>query len=216
MSSDGIVYVLTKSNRVIKYAKGEFSYVNVEGQTAWQASNRLRTFIGNLYLLSQDGNQIFKHRPNVNGFTGKSPILEASAQKNLSILDFTIDGGIYLLKNDLTFDRLLTTPTVSRSSLMINKLPDNYSIDDGKTPRLIVSPTANYLYMVLSNHIWIFEPDSRNAKDVRSISYVGQIELEGRKLESITVPKDGEIIAITDQGVSEIRFEISDGKIHLR
>lgn len=36
LSAEGIVYILTKSNRVLKFYKGEFSYVNVEGQKTWE------------------------------------------------------------------------------------------------------------------------------------------------------------------------------------
>lgn len=215
ISPEGIIYILTKSNRVIKYSKGSFAYVNVEGQSTWEPSSKIRTFIGNIYLLSADGTQIYKHRPSVNGFTGKSPVIDGGIKGN-TLLDFALDGGFYVIKNDLAFEKVFTTPSFSRKGLLLNKLPDNYSNSDGGgIPKITTSSSANYLYLILSNKVWIFEPDSKNIKDVRGLKYVGQIEISDRKVYSVIVPKDGEILALTDTGVSSIKFEVSDGKINI-
>ena len=127
ITPEGIIYVLTKTNRVIRYSKNVFSYVSVEGQSTWEPSSKIRTFIGNIYLLSADGTQIFKHKPSVNGFTGKSPIIDGGVKGN-TLLDFALDGGFYIIKNDLLFEKIFTAPAFSRKGLILNKLPDNYSI----------------------------------------------------------------------------------------
>ena len=44
--------------------------------------------------------------------------------------------------------------------------------------------------MLLDNKVWIFEPDSKNYKDVKSVKYVGQIEALDTDIKSIYIPKD--------------------------
>ena len=191
--------------------------MNVEGQPSWEPSSKIKTFVGNLYLLSADGTQIFKHKPGVNGFTAKTPVIEGGQPKQEGVIDFGIDGSIYLLKSDLTFQKIFTVPAFSKKGILLNKLPDNYSVESDDAPvKLYLSPTANYLYLVLDHRLWIFEPDSRNPKNVRSLKFIGQIEIQERKIESIVILKDGEFVALTESGISNVKFEVSDGKINIR
>lgn len=171
-TNDGFIYILTKTSRVIQFYKGEFSYVNVEGQKTWEAAKNVKTFNGNLYLLASQGNQIFKHKPGVNGFSARSGVLNEADMKQSTILDFAIDGGFYILKNDLSLDKIFTTPEYSQRSIVLNKLPENYKLEDNILPTLITAPNLNYLYIVMNGKIFILEPDSRNYKDVRSAKYV--------------------------------------------
>lgn len=120
------------------------------------------------------------------------------------------------MRSDLTIDKLFTTPTVSRQGLILNKLPDNYRSGDGTSPRIIASTSSSFIYVLLDGNIWIFEPDSRNFKDVRSLKYIGQIEVSGTKVLSLIIEKDGEIIALTNSGLAQIKFEVADSKIRLR
>lgn len=88
VSAEGVVYVLTKTNRVLRFYKGEFSYVNVDGQKTWEEGLAIKTFNGNLYILAADGSQIYKHKPSVNGFSSKIGVLEGDRSKKSKILDF--------------------------------------------------------------------------------------------------------------------------------
>ena len=215
MTPEGVLYVLTESNRILKFSKGSFSYANVEGQASWQASSSIHTFNGNLYLLSSDGTQVFRHRPSVTGFGSKSPLIESPAKSPL-ILDFTIDSGFFVVNSDLSIEKFFTTPSFARKGLILNRLPDNFRQEGSAPLRIATSPTANFVYLLLDSRIWILEPDSRNFKDIRSLKYVGQIEVTGHTISSIIIPKDGEITVLTDAGVSNIRFEVSDNKISIR
>ena len=215
-TSDGFIYILTKSYRVLQFYKGEFSYVNVEGQKTWETAKNIKSFNGSLYLLSPQGTQIFKHKPGVSGFAARSGMLEESELKNTNILDFAIDGGFYLLKNDLSLDKVFTTPAYSRRSIVLNKLPENYKLDDNTIPTFITGPNLNYLYIIISGKIFILEPDSKNYKDVRSAKYIGQLEPSNTKILAAYVPKDGTIYIGDTTGVYTIHFEVSDGKIVVR
>jgi len=121
-----------------------------------------------------------------------------------------------LLKNDLSLDKVFTTPSYSRRSIVLNKLPENYKLDDNASPTFITGPNLNYLYIIVAGKIFILEPDSRNYKDVRSAKYIGQLEPSNAKILAAYVPKDGTIYIGDNTGVYTIHFEVSDGKIVVR
>ncbi len=215
-TNEGQIFILTKSFRILKFYKGEFAYVNVEGQKTWENAKNIKLYNGSLYLLAPQWNQIFKHKPGINGFASRSAIFDESETKNLSILDFAIDGGFYLLKNDLTLDKAFTTPSFSKRSIVLNKLPDNYKLEDNIIPTVITGQNLNYLYMLINGKLFIFEPDARNYKDVRSAKYIGQLEPANTKILSVFVPKDGEIYFWDNKWIYSVHYEISDGKIVVR
>jgi hypothetical protein len=216
-TEEGVIYVLTKSNRVLKFYKGEIAYANVEGQKTWEPGKSIKTYNSNLYVVSEDGTQIYKHKPGVSGFSAKSAVLDGDRSKKPTVLDTALDGGLYVLKKDLTIDKIFTVPAYSERSVMINGLPDGYALTaESNPPKLLVPANANYLYMVLENRIWVFEPDTKSYKDVKSVRYVGQIEVTDDTVRAIYVPKDGEIVTATATGVYRIKFEVSDGKIVIR
>jgi hypothetical protein len=213
------LYVLTASNRVLKFYKGEFSYVNVSGQQVWQKADIMHTYNSNLYLLSStaSGSDIARHRPGVNGFSAGSSIL-ADNEARTALFDFVIDGGFYLLRGDLMIDRIVSAPSYARKSLVINKLPDGYKLpESGAKPRLFLARSPYYLYVLLGNTVWIFEPNSKRFQDITSLTYVGQLEPTGANIHTIYVPEDGTIVVGTDTGeVHTVKFEVADGKILVR
>jgi hypothetical protein len=127
--------------------------------------------------------EVFRHRPSLNGFSSKVAINSPDGLVQNPYLDFTIENGFFAIKSDLTVDKLFTIPAISKQSLILNKLPDEYRNMSDSQVRIISSPTANFLYLILNGNIWIFEPDSRNFKDIRSLKYIGQIEVEGAAIE---------------------------------
>ncbi len=171
-SGDGYIYIFTKTGRLIRFYKGEFVYVNVEGQKTWEKGKEIRFFNSNLYVLSEDGQQIYKHKPGVNGFASRSDVLDTKDTKGHNIISFGVDGGFYLLKEDLSIDKIFGLPAYSKKSIVINNLPENYAQDGNESPEFFIAQNLNYVYLLLSNRIWIFEPDSKNYRDVKSIKYI--------------------------------------------
>ncbi len=114
-------------------------------------------------------------------------------------------------------DKTFTAPSYSIRSIVINGLPDDYSLSsDSEIPKFHVFSNTNYLYVILSNRIWVFEPDSRDFRNVKSVRYVGQVEVVESPVRSIFVPKDGTVFAVTDAGAYQIGFEVADGKLVIR
>ncbi len=120
---DGTVFITTKNNRVLTPRQNAFTYVTVTGQDSWEASNRLKTFNGNVYLLNIKEGQLYKHRPGVNGFSQKSDALPNPIE---NILDIGIDGGFYILSRDGKVHRIL--PNKAPSTMVLNKIPGEYAL----------------------------------------------------------------------------------------
>lgn len=217
LSPDWYIFVLTKTNRILKFYKQEFSYINVEWQKTWENTKLLKTFNSNLYLLWNPSNQILRHKPGVSWFASKYWIIDDNDLKNTSIWDFAIDWGFYILKQDLTIDKLFTSPSYSKKSIVINWLPKNYSIEWWNIdPKIFTAQNLNYIYILLNNSIWIFEVDSKNYKDVKSLKYIWQLEPFETKINTLYIPKDGTIMVWNNKWVYTINFEVSDGKIVIR
>lgn len=136
----------------------------------------------------------------MSGFSIKSEVLKSEDLKGKKILDFGIDGGFYLIKDDLTMDKIFGLPAYTRRSIVLNGLPENYTLEpNSRDPRLFIAPNLNYLYIILNNQVWIFAPDTKNYKDVKSMKYVGQIEFGEEQVRSVLITKDGSITAGTDR-----------------
>lgn len=54
VSSDGYIYIFTKTGRLLRFYKGEFVYISVEGQKIWENGKDIKFFNSNLYILSED------------------------------------------------------------------------------------------------------------------------------------------------------------------
>lgn len=211
------VYLLTKSFRILEFYKQEFKYVNVEWQKTWENTIGIKTFNGNLYLLSDKQNQIFRHKPGVNGFSTKSALIDEKDAKNLVISDFAIDGWFYILKRDLAIDKFFTTPDYIKRSIVINNVKSiDYSNKSSASPKLYVGQNLNYVYTLLDNKIWIFEADNKNYKDVKALRYIWQLEPSDWAIQTIYIPKDGTIYVATQSWVYIIHFEVSDNKVIVR
>jgi hypothetical protein len=58
-------------------------------------------------------------------------------------------------------------------NIVMNNLPKNYVIED-KTTKIELKARAdlNFVYILLNNKIFVFQPNSRNYRDVTSLTYV--------------------------------------------
>lgn len=216
VSPEWNIYLLTKTYRILQFYKQEFKYVSVEWQQTWEESSRIKTFNWNLYLLSSKWNQLFRHKPGVSWFASRFWVLNEEDSKKLNLIDFAIDWWFYLLKSDLSIDKIFTTPSYTKRSIIINNLPKNYSNTSWNAPKLFVWQNLNYTYMLLDNKVWIFETDSKNYKDVKSIKYIWQIELSEWNINDFYVQKDWTVYIWTSTWVYLVHFEVSDWKVMLR
>lgn len=211
------IFLLTKTYRILQFYKQSFKYINVGWQQTWENSIWIKTFNSNLYLLSDKKNQIYRHKPWVNWFSAKSPLIDDKDTKNLLMYDFAIDWWFYILNNDLSIEKFFSSPSYIKKSIIINWIKNTTYVNNSNTPpKMTVWLNLNYIYILMDNKIWIFEPDSRNYKDVKWVKYVWQLEPSDSTINSIFVPKDWTIYVWNKAWVYLVNFEISDNKVVVR
>jgi hypothetical protein len=194
---DGNFYILTDSNRILTSRKSaDISYVGITGQETWESADGISNFNGNIYLWNTKEGQIYKHKPSINGFSQKNPLLSTPIE---GIVDIGIDGGFYVIRNDQKITRIITS-TNTQTGVTINKIPGEYTIGQNPTDtKIILQPQLNYIYILDGNRVWIFLPDSKRFQDIRSWTYIAQIELStAEDIRSMTVARDGLIYIATD------------------
>ena len=217
--NDNLV-LMTKSWKVVNFAKNNFfSYLDVSGQDRWDKSPIVDSFLNNIYLLNQEQNQIIRHKKSGNAYAEGSDYLKAEDADTIGgILDVAIDGGIYILKKDLSVVKLFRSPTYRLESLILNNLPKNYDIEEWKQSltQIKARNNLNYVYIFLNNKILIFKPNTNRYQDTKSLDFIGQIEGRDFVIKDFYVDNDGDLMILGDDGVYRMKFEVSDGRLIVR
>jgi len=217
--SDGTTIISTNWGKIVSFKQnGYFRYVDVLGQDVWEESVELDTFAQNIYFINNERNQIVKHKKVSDNFESWVNFLEDSDSKSIgNILSIAIDGGIYILKNDLSMIKAFNSPKYRLESLLINKLPKNYQIENTSAPiKLKTRGELSYVYLFLNEKIWVFKPNSTNYQDTKNLTYIGQIEGKMYDIKDFYVHRDGEIYILNENGIYQLNFEVSDNKLIIR
>ncbi|PIE85085.1 hypothetical protein CSA08_04040 [Candidatus Gracilibacteria bacterium] len=212
------IILLTNKSKIVKFNKGYFNFVDVKGQKVWQNSKNIESYGRNIYLLGQENNQIYKHSKSGARFNSALNYLKDEDVKNIgNIRSIAIDGGIYILKNDLSMLKFFASPKYRIEKLILNKLPKNYNVEVDNNIEIKTRANLNYVYMLLNNKIFIFKPNRKVYNDVKSLMYLGQIEGKSYKIIDFYPSHDGEIIVLNESGLYKLNFDVDeDDKIILR
>ncbi len=212
------LYLLTNFSKIVQFSKnGYFSYSDVAGQQTWGNAKALESYGQNLYLLGKEDNQIYKHAKSGNLFQSWSPYLTKEDQSALgNLVSFSIDGGFYILKEDLSMVKLFASPKYRLESLSLNQLPNNYTFDASSDIQVKTRNDLKYVYMLGDNRVWVFQPNSNDYRNTQSLLYIGQIDGGSESIKDFYTHQDGEILILTENGLYTIHFEISDDRIILR
>ena len=212
------IYLTTNQSRVVQFSKsGRFSFIDVSGQKTWQKHKDIASYGSNLYLLGQDNNQIYRHALSTKSFNKWDWYLKEEDLKQLwEILSISIDGGFYILKSDLSIVKFFRSPKYRLEGIVLNKLPKNYK-NDGTSPiKIKAGVSLNYVYILMNNKVWVFQPNTTNKKNTTSLTYIGQIEAEQDKIKDFYVNRDGEALILSKKWIYKLNFEISNDKIIVR
>lgn len=209
------IFSITWDYKVVEFLNWNYKFVDTVSQEKWEKSKIIESYNGNIYLLSDDSKQIMKHKPMSDGYTpGEGFLKNEDAKKN--IYDIAIDWWIYILNDDLTILKAFWVP-YRLESIIINKLPNNYDLEDRSSNiEIIARNDLNYVYIFMNNKLWILEPNSRSYKDVKNLTYLGQIEWKNEKIENLYVKQDWEIIIQNKTGIYKLNFDVTDGKVFVR
>lgn len=81
----------------------------------------------------------------------------------------------------------------------MNKIPGEYTAGRDSDVQIVIRTNLNFIYLLSGNRIWIFEPDSKRFQDVRSWTYLAQLEISTtEEIQSISIPRDGLIYITTN------------------
>lgn len=213
------IILLTANGKIVNFARNNFfSYLDVEDQPTWEESNIIASFGQNIYLLSKTRDQIFRHRKVSGKFAAGDPyLLEEDVEKTGVILGMAIDGGIYILKTDLSIVKLFVSPQYRLETITLNSLPKNYDrVDDTQKISIYTANNLNYFYMLLENRVLVFQPNTNRFQDVKSMKYLWQVEARDFDIQDFYVANDGEIFLLGDAGLYKMGFEISDDTLIVR
>lgn len=213
------IALITEKGKVVLFtSNGNFKFSDVIGQDAWESSNTIASYASNIYLISKEDNQIYKHQKSWSNFNKWIPYLKKEDQESIgSILDIAIDGWFYILKKDLSFVKFFSSPAYRLESLSANNLPENYKINNSEAPlKIKTRQDLNYVYMLLDNKIYVFKPNSTRYQDTKDLTYVGQVEGSKFQIIDFYIKHDGELMILNEWGIYKMNFEVTDGKLLLR
>ena len=217
--SDNSMIITTEKGKIVNFSQnGYFRYVDVLSQDTWELSEEIETFGQNIYFINKERNQIIKHKKRADNFEAWVNFLEEEDATSIgSIFSIAIDGGIYILKNDLTILKAFNSPKYRLESLLINQLPKNYQVENtSSTIKLKTRRELSYVYLFLNEKIWIFKPNSKNYQDTKNLTYLGQIEGKMYNIKDFYIHRDWEIYILNENGIYQLNFEISDDKLIIR
>jgi hypothetical protein len=214
------IVILTEFSKIVNFSKnGYFNYLDTVGQKIWEDASQIDTFFQSLYLLSKDKKEVLRHKRKWDAFeAGESFLTPEDTRSMWRILSFAVDGGIYILKQDLSIIKAFSSPKYRLEKLIINKLPKNYTIENNENDiELKTRQDLSLVYLYLNDKIWILKPNSKNYSDTKTLTYIGQIEGKKFKIKDFYVAKDWEIMILNSEWVYRLTFEIDkDDKLIVR
>jgi hypothetical protein len=189
---DALVF-LTKSGRVIEYAKGQVNFANTEDQ-AWKSGVSVAAYGKYIYVLSPNDNQIYKYARLRDKYSSASAYNEDADVKNG--ISIAIDGDVYILKQGGNIIRLY------KSKQQEFKI-ENLAVDLTSATKIFTTPELDNLYILDPTNklvVIVAKSDSGKAK------YYGQVvfpDLEN--VQDIFVDKnEGKLFVMTDKEIYKI------------
>ncbi len=211
------IVLLTKLWRVVNFSISNlFNYADVNDREGWKDSNMIMAYLSNIYLLTREWNQIYKHKKDTTSYSSWVKYLnDDDSQALWKILAVGIDGGFYMLKEDLSMVKFFKSP-YKLENMMLNKLPENYELEDNESPiKLKTWANLNYVYMMLNKRILVFKPNTRSFTNVRSLKFLWQIEWANFEIKDFHVGNDWIITVLWEDWIYKIQLEIWEDKIRL-
>lgn len=214
INDSGVPFIISSENHLMTLRQDVVNNVSVSGQSSWELGGHIHSYVGNMYIVNSEQNQIYRYKPAANGFSQKTNILpQLSSAK---ILDIAVDGGYYILTADGKISRFLSTNSEGVKSLTLNKIPGAWDIDAMLPTQLVANNKLSYVYIRNGKKVWIFQPNSRSFSDINALTYVAQLEIQTtEEITDISVPRDGQIYISTDKNVYDQGFQITDGNFFL-
>ncbi len=154
---DKAIYLATQANISSVDKTSQKQTVLVKNTSTWSDIGGLGTYLGNLYLLDKQSNQIYKFIANDSGFSTTSYLGGSSTQDFSKAVSLTVDTSIWVLLQDGTIlrftrgnldpvtvsglDKKLVNPTKIFTNTDTNNV---YILDIGNKRIVVLSKTGAY------------------------------------------------------------------------
>jgi len=87
----------------------------------------------------------------------------------------------------------LTAPKYERRGIVINGLGINtFANTDPLVTKIYADPAYQEIYILADNRIWVFVPNSKRFSDVKSLAYIGQIDIQNIIITDIAIQQSGD------------------------
>ena len=173
-NKDSEIYALSSKNQLYKINNLENSPEKITpAQGSWETTTDIAYFVENLYLLDAQSGQIFKHTGSANGYSSGVNYLDTSKVDLKNALSMTIDGTVFVLKNDNSVVKLSKSSPVEFNLRDIPLPNDKIS----KAKKIWTNSEISSLYILDDNriiefdktgkfiHQYAFSPDLQNISD---------------------------------------------------
>ncbi len=192
---------MTTGNSLLEVINGEPTVMKTEDTAGWMSGTDIKTYLRYLYLLSPEKNQIYKYERLNNRY---GPASEYNVNGNLKgAIDMTIDGDLYILKDDGQVVKLLRG---EQKPFTIRNLPEGALT--GMTKVFKSSPTGNiYFLNPKEGKIVVATSDT----DLGESSYIRQYVLESQDLGTLkdmyVDPDDARLYILDDKRLYSIDLQ---------
>ncbi len=219
-SDDGSLYILLKSSRVARYAKGEIKTVSIVSSAwstppLWEKAKKIKSFNGNIYLLSEDGANIYRYKPVVSSFSSRSDSLLSSIVSPYMVQDFSLDGSIYLLRSNASIEKITTGANMNRKTLLYKNLPaDTFPIQvDQNRAHFLLSANSKYIFIISNGDVMVFRPNTLTSASQSELWYLGTIDIVDDDIIDISPASDSAFMVLTKKKFYRLEFQLTDDKI---
>ncbi len=167
---------MTTGNSMIEIINGQPTVMKTEDPAGWVTLTDMETYLGYMYALAPEKNQIYKYERLANQY---GPAAEYNVNGNLQdAIDMTIDGAVYVLKKGGSIVKLFRG---EEQAFTIRNLPEGALNDVTKVVKS--SPTGNFYFLdPVSSSVIVVTADS----DLGESAYVRQYVLESEQVGTLT------------------------------
>jgi len=152
---DNLLLLYLKTGGVYQYQiqQQKIEKVKIVFDENWQKARLIGTYFSNIYLLSPQEGQIYKYQKLANEYSKAVPYLEKKQTDLKNVVSMTLDGYIYLLKNDGSVIKLMAGKEVADFSLL--KTPSSWKTE--QSTKIFTTTETPHLFILSGNQILEFD-----------------------------------------------------------
>lgn len=175
----GTIFIYLNNQKLLTLdtSKDTVGKASITADKNWEKGVALSAFSTNIYLLDSENGEIWKHSNSDTGFSEGDDYLNTKSISLKNSLDLTIDGNIYVLKNDTSVVKFTRgTPDLD---FKIKAIPSPYN--EIKEPKAIFTDQD-------TNYIYIFDKtENRIIRYDKTGEYSTQYIFEGLSIDQFMV-----------------------------